>query len=130
MTRLAEILFNLMALFVAVYLGVDIFYRVVNARLLPMKSPVTETVAVTSPTKEKQPSRALYERISRRGLLGGPVVEQKEEGEEMGEEQIAALTPTRLNILLLGTVSGPERIAFAVMEEKGEEKAGPLSDRR
>ena len=42
----------------------------------------------------------------------------------MGAEQIAALKPTSLNIVLLGTVSGPQRIAFAVMEEKGKKKQG------
>ncbi len=124
MTRFADILFNLMALFIAIYLGVDIFYRFVDAQLLTINS--TETAAATFSTRivEKQHPPAHYEKISQRGLIGGPAVSRTEKVEEMGAEQIAALKPTRLNIVLLGTVSGPQRISFAVMEEKGKKKQG------
>ncbi len=86
-----------------------------------------ETAADSVPGRamEKPPPLAHYGKISERGLLGGPATGGgKEEAEEMGEEQIAALKPTRLGIVLLGTVSGPERVSFAVMEEKGGKKQG------
>ena len=124
MIRFANILLNLIALFIAVYLGVDIFYRFVDVRLMPVN---VETAADSVPGRamEKPPPLAHYGKISERGLLGGPATGRgKEEAEEMGEEQIAALKPTRLGIVLLGTVSGPERVSFAVMEEKGGKKQG------
>ena len=124
MTRFADILFNLMALFIAIYLGVDIFYRFVDAQLLTLKSTETAAAAFSTRIMEKQHPPAHYEKISQRGLIGGPAVSRKEKAEEMGEEQIAALKPTSLNIVLLGTVSGPQRVAFAVMEEKGKKKQG------
>lgn len=124
MTRFSNILFNLAALFVAIYLCVDIFYRFVDARLLAARPVETAVNRFSAGTKEKQPSPAHYDKISRRGLLGGPMAGRAEKEEEMGEEQIAALKPTRLGILLLGTVSGPERVAFAVMEEKNKKKQG------
>jgi len=125
MTRFADILFNLMALFIAIYLGVDIFYRFVDAQLLTTKSTGTAAVAFSTRIMEKQHPPAHYEKISQRGLIGGPAVSRKEKAEEMGAEQIAALKPTSLNIVLLGTVSGPQRVAFAVMEEKkGKKKQG------
>ena len=124
MTRFAEILFNLMALFIAVYMGVDIFYRFVDAQLLTVKSPETAAGTFRTRTMEKQPPPAHYDKISQRGLLGGPATGPEEKTEEMGAEQIAALKPTSLNIVLLGTVSGPQRVAFAVMEEKGKKKQG------
>jgi len=124
MTRFSEILFNLMALFVAVYMGVDIFYRFMDAQLLTLKSSESAAGTLLARTDEKQPSPARYEKISQRGLLGGPTVDRKEKPEEMGAEQIAALKPTSLSIILLGTVSGPERVAFSVMEEKGKKKQG------
>ena len=123
MTRSAKTLFNLIALFVAIYLGVDIFYRFVDVRLLPIES--RETAAGISPANamEKRPSFAHYGKISERGLLGGPTKGIAEEtAEEIPAEQIAALKPTTLKIVLLGTVAGPERISFAVMEEKGGKK--------
>lgn len=125
MTRFANILFNLIALFIVVYLGVDIFYRFVDVRLLPVKSLETAAGSVPGRSKEKRPPLAHYGKISERGLLGGPAKGGAEkEKEEMGAEQIAALKPTTLSIVLLGTVSGPERVAFAVMEEKGKKKQG------
>ena len=124
MTRFAEILFNLIALFIAVYMGVDIFYRFMDAQLLTVKSPETAAGTFGTRTKEKQPPPAHYDKIGQRGLLGGPTVDREKKAEEMGEEQIAALKPTSLNIVLLGTVSGPQRVAFAVMEEKGKKKQG------
>ena len=124
MTRFYNILFNLMALFIAIYLGVDIFYRFMDAQLLTVNSPETAAGTFSTRTKEKQPPPAHYDKISRRGLLGGPSIDRNEKTEEMGAEQIAALKPTRLNIVLLGTVYGPERVAFAVMEEKGKKKQG------
>ena len=124
MTRFSEILFNLIALFIAVYIGVDIFYRVMDAQLLTVKSPESAAATFSTRTKEKQPPPAHYDKIARRGLLGGPNLGREEKAEEMGAEQIAALKPTSLNIVLLGTVSGPQRIAFAVMEEKGKKKQG------
>ncbi|MBT3257775.1 MAG: PDZ domain-containing protein [Deltaproteobacteria bacterium] len=124
MTRFYEILFNLLALFIAVYMGVDIFYRFVDAQLLTVTSPETAAGSFRTRTMQKQPPPGHYDKISRRGLLGGPVTDREEKAEEMGAEQIAALKPTSLNIVLLGTVSGPQRIAFAVMEEKGKNKQG------
>ena len=124
MTRFSEILFNLIALFIAVYMGVDIFYRFMDAQLLTVKSPETAAGTFRTRAMEKQPSPAHYDKIGQRGLLGGPDTGREEKTEEMGAEQIAALKPTSLNIVLLGTVSGPQRVAFAVMEEKGKKKQG------
>ncbi|OQY51234.1 MAG: hypothetical protein B6240_00160 [Desulfobacteraceae bacterium 4572_87] len=124
MTRFYDILFNLMALFIALYLGVDIFYRFMDAQLSTINSSETAAETFSARTMDKQPPPAHYDKISRRGLLGGPIVDRAEKAEEMGEEQIAALKPTSLNIVLLGTVYGPERVAFAVMEEKGKKKQG------
>ncbi len=124
MTRFAEILFNLIALFVAVYIGVDIFYRFVDAELLTVTSPKTAAGTFSARAMEKQPPPARYAKISQRALMGGPTYEREEKKEEIDEEEIAALKPTSLSIVLLGTVSGPERVAFAVMEEKGKKKQG------
>jgi general secretion pathway protein C len=124
MTRFTEILFNLIALFLAVYIGVDIFYRFVDAELLAVTSTETPPATFSARATEKQPPLARYAKISQRALMGGPILERAEKKEEIGEEQIAALKPTHLNIVLLGTVSGPERIAFAVMEEKSKKEQG------
>jgi general secretion pathway protein C len=95
-----------------------------DAQLLTINSSETAAGTFSGRTMEKQPSPAHYDKISQRGLIGGPTVSREEKTEEMAEEQIAALKPTSLNIVLLGTVSGPQRIAFAVMEEKGKKKQG------
>ena len=124
MTRFSEILLNLMALFIAVYMGVDIFYRFMDAQMSTVTTPEAATGTFSARTKENHPPPAHYNKIGQRGLLGGPVTNREEKVEEMGEEQIAALKPTSLSIVLLGTVSGPRRVAFAVMEEKGKKKQG------
>lgn len=123
MPRYAEIVFNLIALFVAVYIGVDIFYRFVNAEMLPVKAWESAADAVSNRIMDKSLSLAHYDKISRRGLLGGPPsLENEKEKKELGAEEIAALKPTSLNIALIGTVFGPEAVAFAVMEEKDKKK--------
>ena len=123
MPRFGEILFNLIALFVAVYIGVDIFYRFVNAEMLPVKGWENAAVTVSNRIMDKPLSLAHYHKISQRGLLGGPLSpEDEREKKEMGAEEIAALKPTSLNILLIGTVFGPEAVAFAVIEEKDKRK--------
>ena len=122
MTKLYEILFNLIALFIVLYLGVDIFYRFMDIQLLTVESS-ENTTDISTGTMEKQPSTQHYDKISQRGLLGGTVTDPEEKA-ELGEEQIAALKPTSLSVVLLGTVSGPERVAFAVMEERGKKKQG------
>ncbi|OQY43131.1 MAG: hypothetical protein B6240_13180 [Desulfobacteraceae bacterium 4572_87] len=123
MTRLYEILFNLIALFIVLYLGVDIFYRFMDIQLLTVESSENTTEIFSAGTMEKHPSTHHYDKISQRGLLGGTVTDLEEKA-ELGEEQIAALKPTSLSVVLLGTVSGPERVAFAVMEERGKKKQG------
>ncbi len=122
MSRFVEIILNLVALFVAVYLGVDIFYRFVTVELTPVNARQTAITAASSRNVQTRPSLAHYRDISRRALLGGPLSEQPERKEEMGADEIAALKPTTLNVVLIGTVSGPQRMAFAVIEEKGKRK--------
>ena len=123
MPRFGEILFNLIALFVAIYIGVDIFYRFVNAEMLPVKAWENAAGAVSNQITDESLSLAHYHKISQRGLLGGGLSpEDEKEKDEMGAEEIAALKPTSLNILLIGTVFGPEAVAFAVIEEKDKKK--------
>ncbi len=123
MSRFFEILLNLIALFICVYIGVDIFYRFVDAKMLPAKTREHTTDIVSDRTTQKRPSLAQYDRIRQRALLGGAVSDLDEtEAAEMGAVEIAALKPTRLKLALLGTVSGPEEMAFAVIEEKKKRK--------
>ena len=71
MPRFGEILFNLIALFVAVYIGVDIFYRFVNAEMSPVKAWENAAGAVSNQITDEPLSLAHYHKISQRGLLGG-----------------------------------------------------------
>ena len=120
MAKLYHTLFNLIALSVVIYIGVDLFYRVIFSQL---QQPDTQKIfmqqAPEVKTKKTPPLRD-YQVINGRNLFGS--VEKV--AENIKPEAIETLEPTSLKIALLGTVAGNEQNAVAVIEEKKLRKQG------
>jgi general secretion pathway protein C len=114
MPRQIHILFNLLALFVIMYIVVDTFYRVVGIQLHKMGG---EKVVVLKDV-EMQAAKSLttpeYAMIVERNIFGAtekaeapPVVEQV--------EPIETLEETTLQLSLLGTIAGDANSARAII---------------
>ncbi len=120
MLKLYHTIFNLIALTVIVYTGVDIFYRVVRSQLRQMNTQKILMQRAPEVKQKKSPPLRSYQVINSRNLFGSvekAVVNTK-------PEAIETLEPTSLKIALLGTVAGSEQNAVAVIEEKKLRKQG------
>jgi general secretion pathway protein C len=120
MTRLYYTIFNLVALSVIIYTGVDIFYRIICSQL--RKVDTKEIVMEQTPDFERRKRAFLsdFRAITDRNIFGS----LEKNGEEVKAEELEALEPTSLKVALLGTVTGNERNAFAVIEETDKRKQG------
>jgi general secretion pathway protein C len=120
MTKLFYTILNLVALSLVVYIGVDTFYRLVSSKL---KGGNTKEIVMKTPLNGEQRKRSplsSFQIITERNLFGS----QDKASKEIKEEEIEALEPTSLKIALLGTVTGNEENAFAVIEETDKRKQG------
>jgi general secretion pathway protein C len=123
MTKLYYTILNLLALALIIYIGVDIFYKIVSAESgavkgneIVMEQPTNRGASNTAPLSK-------YQAITERNLFGSldkPIESAKEE--EI--ESVEALEPTSLKLALYGTVTGNQESAFAVIEETDKRKQG------
>ena len=120
MAKFYYTLFNLVALTLIVYTGVDAFYRIVRAELTLLKGDKTVTVGLPDPKEYKNPPSSHYRVISERNLFGS----LEKAPEPAKTPQIETLEPTSLKVALLGTVAGDQRSAVAVIEETDKRKQG------
>ena len=129
--NLYHVIFNLFALSALIYIGVDIFYRTICFRLTEISS--VEMAEVRAPNMARfvpQPLNS-FDVIVDRNLFGSSneasgVVEARDmvESRDMEAREIEALESTSLKISLLGTVTGSDENARAVIEETGRKTQG------
>ena len=117
MPRQIHILFNLLALFVIIYIVVNTFYRVVGIQLHQVsgqKVVILENVEKPAAGPQSIPE---YDMIVARNIFGAtekaelPPVEEK-------VEPIETLEETTLQLSLLGTVAGDPQSARAIILDK------------
>lgn len=120
MPRRYHTIFNLLALSIIIYIGVDFFYTLVGASL--RQRDTKTSVARHIPDEKGQPKLPFdhYQSIMGRNLFGSTDAI----AQENKEEDIEALEPTTLKVALLGTVSGSSRNTYAVIEETNKRKQG------
>jgi general secretion pathway protein C len=119
MAKYYHTIINLVALSIIVYAGVDIFYRVTFSGIEETK---THDVMVRKTPDVKGSMMPLdnFNAITERNLFGTLDKTSK----DTTSEDIKALEPTSLNVALLGTVTGNNQDACAVIEEVGKRKQG------
>jgi len=121
--NLYHVIFNLLALSILIYIGVDIFYRTICFRITEISS--IEMAEVRAPNITRYVSQPLnsFDVIVDRNLFGSSHEASSEEASgdaearDMETEEIEALEPTSLKISLLGTVTGSVENARAVIQE-------------
>jgi general secretion pathway protein C len=104
---------NILLIAVAVYFTVKAFYRVTTANLNNTPSKELATRHVISPEDVTVHPISHYRAIVDRNLFNS----KKETGEHAGTLDIETLEPTDLKLKLLGTVSGNNKKAYAVIED-------------
>lgn len=123
--NLYHVIFNLFALSILIYIGVDIFYRTICFQLteissVEMAEVITQNIAHYVP----QPLNS-FDVIVDRNIFGSSDEASSDvEPMDMEAKEIEALEPTSLKISLLGTVTGSEENACAVIEETGRKTQG------
>jgi len=120
MTKLYYTVFNLVALSLIIYVGVDIFYRTARSRVIDVKTSDAAMQQVPDIEQHKKTPFSDYRIITDRNLFGS----QEKASEDIKEEELEGLEPTSLKVALLGTVSGDKKNARAVIEETNKRKQG------
>lgn len=120
MTKLYYTIVDLVAISLVVYIGVDVFYRIVSSELKEIHTKEVVVEQVPNVEVKKKIPLSDFRSITERNLFGS--LEKAAEG--VKEEEVEDLEPTSLRIALLGTVTGDEQNAFAVIEEKDKRKQG------
>jgi general secretion pathway protein C len=120
MAKLYSTIFNLVALFVAIYIGVDLFYRLVGAQLI--YGDTEEIVIEQAPQvkNRKRPPLKDFRVVMDRNIFGS----KEKAAEGIKPTDIETLEPTTLKVALLGTVTGSQENAVAVIEETDKRKQG------
>jgi general secretion pathway protein C len=125
MNKLYSTIFNLVALSVVIYIGVDMFYNVLSSQLDLIET--REVVARKSPPVQiyGRPPLRDFGIVIERNIFGASKKPPKTtKAVELEEKEIDALNPTTLKVSLLGTVSGNQENSYAVIEETRKKKQG------
>jgi general secretion pathway protein C len=116
-------IFNLVALSIVIYFGVDLFYSVVRSRLRRVERKTIVVEPVSQAAAYQKPPLRDYQSIMERNFFGS-VDKPADKEPEKPVVDVEALEPTSLKITLLGTASGSPRNAYAVIEETTRRKQG------
>jgi general secretion pathway protein C len=118
MTKNVYTIINVIVTAIIIFLGVDTFYRVIEAGF---EKPVVKQAvpSVKAAPQKNIVSQSLndYEVINNRSIFG------KAGAGSTGPDdpsQVENLDPTSLDIVLLGTVAGDDENAYAVIEDKSK----------
>jgi len=120
MTKLFYTILNIVAVSLVVYIGVDTFYRVVSSELKGVNTKEIVMEQLPNAEESKRSPLSSFQVITKRNLFGS----LEKAAEDVNEEEIEELELTSLKIALLGTVTGNEQNAFAVIEETDKRKQG------
>ena len=104
---------NILLIAVAVYFSVKAFYKVATADLNNAPSSEVTTRHVVSPEDVTFHPMSYYRAITERNLFNS----KKGTGQHTERLDIETLEPTDLKLKLLGTVSGNNKKAYAVIED-------------
>ncbi len=119
MTKIYPI-FNILALSVIIYCGVDIFYKVGSSQIRQISTKEIAMQQIPDVELHKTSQISDFKVIMERNIFGSLV----EGGRGVKEEEIESLEPTSLKVALLGTVTGSKQNAYAVIEEIDKRKQG------
>jgi general secretion pathway protein C len=118
MPKYYQTIFNLFALAVIIFIGVELFYMIIRVQLKNFNTQGIITYHIPDVESHSQPTFDYYRPIMKRNIFGSG----EDVSKEIRTEEIENLQPTSLKLALLGTVSGNRQNTFAVIEEIDKKK--------
>jgi general secretion pathway protein C len=110
---------NLVVLSLIIYGGVDIFYTIAGFNLVEVKTESKTNANLEKPhAPAKRPSFNQYLPAIKRDLFGTA----EEASVDKDNIELQELEPTELKVSLLGTISGDDQTAVAIIEDKAKKK--------
>jgi general secretion pathway protein C len=125
MPRQIHIIFNLLALFVIIYIVVDTFYRVVGVELHQAAGPKVVMLQGVASQTARPLVTPDYDKIVARNIFGATEKAEPlplEERQQEEEQALEGLEETTLQLALLGTAAGDSASARAIIMDKKEKK--------
>jgi general secretion pathway protein C len=116
MPRQLHILFNLIALFIIIYIGVNTFYRLIGIKLHQAAGPEVVVLGDAKIDEKKIVSRSDYRAITERNIFGAE--EKIAPPPEPEVKEIESLEQTSLDLSLLGTIAGDQDSARAIIFDR------------
>jgi general secretion pathway protein C len=113
------VIINLLLITAGVYFGVSTIYAILTARMdfdTPSVQPMDRKAAVAAPAYTPPP-RSNYQAIVDRNIFNSGTAAVTESESVQADLQLDKLEETKLNLKLWGTVAGPSRRAYAVIED-------------
>jgi len=119
MSRRYQIIFNLFALAMIIFIGVDLFYMIIRAQLRQVDTKKVVMHRAPDFKRDRSLPSSDYQVIADRSIFGSIESEAEEVKREETKEIEPLLEPTSLKIALLGTVVGDQQSTLAVIRDKG-----------
>ncbi len=119
MTKYYTTIFNIFALTLCIYIGVDIFYRIVDINFWQVKKAEIVYQHSTQNNRTKKEPLSGFKIVSERSLFGS---QDKPDDKKLDMKGLDTLDPTSLKIALLGTVTGDKKNICAIIKEQGSKK--------
>lgn len=120
MPKFYRTIFNLFALAIIIFIGVELFYMIIRVQLNNVNTQGIIVHHLPDVKRHRKPTFDYYRAIIKRNIFGSG----EEVSQEIRTEEIEDLQPTSLKLSLLGTVSDNKQNDFAVIEEINKKKQG------
>jgi len=121
MPKYLKVSFNLVALSITIFIGVDVFYKILFAKIGNIERDSTEILFKSDLKHNKRFPVSYYRNITDRNIF-----KSTDTGDKAKEKQeiidVKTLEHTSLKISLVGTVVGDRKNTFAVIKEKNKKK--------
>jgi general secretion pathway protein C len=118
MSRYYQIIFNIIAITIVVYIGVDIFHRIVRMKFVQVDIKPAQKIAEPPQTQIVQTTLKGYQSIIDRNIFSKVNVEAAKSG------QAEAVKFTSLKLTLIGTIAGDSKASAAFIEDSGTRTQG------
>jgi general secretion pathway protein C len=118
MARYYHIIFNVIAITIIVYIGVDIFHRIIRMKFVQVDIKPAQKIAEPVQAQTVQLTLKEYQPIIDRNIFSKVNVEAAKGG------QADAVKFTSLKLTLIGTIAGDSKTSAAFIEDSGTRTQG------
>ena len=119
MLKLYYVIFNIIAITIIIYIGVDTFYRVMRIQFVQAYVRPASSQGASEDTPSLKTGLKDYQTIVSRNIFSKITVPEQD-----GDINIDELKRTSLNLSLLGTIAGNDKTSAAIIEDKTNRNQG------